>query len=89
MIMVDNRMVSLDSHSDCCFRYVNILSNSLLFMTFADQLASAFLELPLREIVSPLCKTKLVAEMLQNNRKVDDGARAHHDRPNCIRPWRM
>ena len=52
----------------------------LLRMTFGDQSASAFLELALRDIVAPLCKTRLGAEMLQNNRYVDDGARAHHDR---------
>ena len=49
-------------------------------MTFGDQSASAFLELALRDILAPLCKTKLGAEMLQNNRYVDDGARAHHNR---------
>ena len=52
----------------------------LLRMTFGDQSASAFLELALREIVAPLCKTALGKEMLQSNRYVDDGARAHHDK---------
>ena len=52
----------------------------LLRMTFGDQSASAFLELALREIVAPLCKTALGREMLQSTRYVDDGARAHHNK---------
>ena len=52
----------------------------LLRMTFGDQSASAFLELALRDIVAPLCKTALGREMLQSNRYVDDGARAHYDK---------
>ena len=50
----------------------------LLWMTFGDQ--SAFLELALGEIVAPICKTALGREILQSNRYVDDGARAHHNK---------
>ena len=52
----------------------------LLRLTFGDQSAAAFLELALRTIVAPHCKTKLGRQMLESHRYVDDGLFAHFDK---------
>ena len=44
----------------------------LLRLTFGDQSAAAFLELALRTIVAPHCKTRLGRQMLESHRYVDD-----------------
>ena len=52
----------------------------LLRLTFGDQCGAAFLELCLRTIIAPNCKTLLGRFILENARYVDDGLKAHHDK---------
>ena len=52
----------------------------IICLTFGDQSAAAFLQLCLRTIVAPHCRTRLGRVLLESHHYVDDGLKAHHDK---------
>ena len=52
----------------------------LVRVTYGDQAASCQLELALRRIIAPECKTQLGREILAGDRFVDDVITSHEDK---------
>ena len=53
-------------------------------MTYGDQVAAAALEVIMRELLAPKCKTKLGAKILTDHRFVDDITLSHHSKEELI-----